>query len=99
MEYAYQICNLERKNMYAIVILNDGWVFVGDIVGTAEELVMTNVRNIRRWGTTGGLGELVKNGPTASTVLDDYGPMWMFRMSQVVGYAATDASLWGRTDG
>jgi hypothetical protein len=34
--------------------------------------VITNASNIRIWGTTNGLGELV-SGPTSKTVLDHVG--------------------------
>jgi len=53
-----------------IVVLQRGWVYVGYFTrddGTGCKL--TNASNIRVWGTTKGLPELV-NGPTKATVLD-----------------------------
>ena len=56
-----------------IVVADRGWVFVGNCTDEANgDVTIRNCRNIRQWGTTRGLGELV-NGPTAKTVLDDYG--------------------------
>ena len=55
-----------------IVILNRGWVVVGDYSELEDkmECTLTNASVIRVWGTTKGLGELAENGPTSSTKLD-----------------------------
>lgn len=68
-----------------IVIAQRGWVFVGDVTTTAEEVVIDNCKNIRRWGTTNlaGLGHLAKNGSTPSTILDDYGTVRLHPLSIV----------------
>ncbi|MCP4229079.1 MAG: hypothetical protein GY771_02890 [bacterium] len=56
-----------------IIVADKGWVFAGDCTDNEDGTVtITNAKNIRRWGTTRGLGELV-NGPTSKTVVDDYG--------------------------
>jgi hypothetical protein len=53
-----------------IVVLQRGWVAVGDYTETENEVQLDNAAIIRRWGTEEGLGELAANGPTKSTVLD-----------------------------
>ena len=55
-----------------IAVLDRGFVYVGRCHMEGQTLVITNALNIRRWGTTRGLGELV-NGPTAETKLDPIG--------------------------
>lgn len=55
-----------------IVVMDRGWVYVGVVTIRGDNVLLTNARNIRKWGTTKGLGELV-NGPTPSTVLDPVG--------------------------
>lgn len=56
-----------------IVIADRGWVFVGNCEDHEDgSLTITNCRNIRKWGTSRGLGELV-DGPTSTTVVDEYG--------------------------
>lgn len=55
-----------------IVVCDRGWVYVGDITVDADYCRIKDAYNIRRWGTTRGLGELV-SGPTATTVLDPVG--------------------------
>lgn len=59
---------------FRIVVLDKGFVFVGlcDTQSKPGLLVINKCRNIRYWGTTEGLGELV-NGPLPSTKLDDWG--------------------------
>lgn len=53
-----------------IVILQRGWVVVGDFEQDGSQCFIRNGNVIRRWGTTKGLGELATNGPTENTVLD-----------------------------
>jgi hypothetical protein len=57
---------------FAIVVLDRGFVYVGDVTCDDQWCVIKNAKNIRVWGTTKGLGELV-SGPTSKTVLDDVG--------------------------
>jgi len=53
-----------------IVVFHRGWIAVGKYTATLDEVTLTNCADIRRWGTTQGLGEIAKNGPTSNTVLD-----------------------------
>lgn len=55
-----------------IVVVDNGFVFVGDIVTDKTHCLILNCRNIRVWGTTKGLGELV-SGPLKATVVDACG--------------------------
>jgi hypothetical protein len=56
-----------------IIVADRGWVFVGTCQDNDDgSVTITNCRNIRRWGTTQGLGELV-NGPLEGTKHDAYG--------------------------
>ena len=68
---------MEKKTVskgFAIVVADRGWVYIGDVEYSREDGAMiTNARNIRRWGTERGLGQLAKSGPTDETKLDDYG--------------------------
>lgn len=65
-----------------IVIAQRGWVFVGDVREAGEDLVITGAKNIRRWGTTRGLGEL-RSGPTPDTEADEYGTVRIHRLAVV----------------
>lgn len=57
-----------------IVALDRGFVFVGTVSDEGENIRISNARNIRRWGTTKGLGELV-DGPKPNTQLDPVGEL------------------------
>lgn len=52
-----------------IVILQRGWIYVGRLTKDGNLCKLHNAHNIRTWGTTKGLPELV-HGPTSSTKLD-----------------------------
>lgn len=52
-----------------IVVLDRGFVYVGNVRDEGDYVIITNAKNIRVWGTKNGLGEL-RNGPLSSTILD-----------------------------
>jgi len=55
-----------------IVVLDRGFVYVGDVTIDNYFLTIDKASNIRYWGTKNGLGELV-NGPLNETKLDKIG--------------------------
>ena len=55
-----------------IVVVDRGYVYIGVVQETIDFVKMNNAKNIRYWGTTKGLGELV-NGPLKNTKLDVVG--------------------------
>ena len=55
-----------------IVVLDRGFVVIGDVTDLGDKLRIVAARTIRRWGTTKGLGEIVA-GPTSSTVHEALG--------------------------
>lgn len=65
-----------------IVVAQRGWVFVGCVSTEGDDLVIRNAKNIRRWGTTRGLGEL-RNGPLSETKVDEYGTVQLPLLSVV----------------
>lgn len=60
------------ENGLQIVVVTEGFVYVGNVFVNEKWVIVENALNIRRWGTTRGLGEL-RNGPTEETVLDYVG--------------------------
>ena len=52
-----------------IVVLQRGWIYIGRFEKTGNDCKLINAYNIRFWGTSKGLPELV-NGATSSTKLD-----------------------------
>lgn len=77
----------------SIVILQRGWVFVGDLTKNGEEFTLSNAQNIQRWGTTEGLGQLALSGPTSATVLKPAGTV-RFHELTVVARLDVDDSKW-----
>jgi hypothetical protein len=64
----------EKKEMGSqIVVLDRGFVYQGNVTKLGDEVTIENAKNIRRWGTSKGLGELAANGPQPNTVLDEAG--------------------------
>lgn len=53
-----------------IVVLQRGWVLVGEFSQLKENCTLENAAVVRIWGTTKGLGQLAVEGPTSSTKLD-----------------------------
>jgi hypothetical protein len=64
---------LKLKSPNQIVVLDRGFIYVGRVEIQGDMVTITNARNIRRWGTSKGLGELANDGPTPKTQLDTAG--------------------------
>lgn len=62
-----------RPTVKQIVVLQRGWVVIGEVSRDGEDVTISEASVIRRWGTTRGLGELALEGPKANTVLDPAG--------------------------
>ncbi len=77
-----------------IVVLQRGWVAVGEYSQTATEATLTNAATIRVWGTTKGLGELAADGPTSSTKLDKAGTIRFERLTTVLVIDVKDDAKW-----
>jgi len=53
-----------------ILVLQRGWLSVGEYSCDGEHITLKNSSTIRKWGTTRGLGQIANDGPTKDTVLD-----------------------------
>lgn len=69
--------------MIKIVILQRGWVFIGKFSNEGSECKLENAYNIRRWGTSEGLGELALKGKQAETKLDKVGTVTFHELTTV----------------
>lgn len=72
VEYVRKDALPEPSGDIKIVVLERGFVYVGHVTMEPDFVNIRNARNIRYWGTTKGLGELV-NGPLSTTKIDDVG--------------------------
>lgn len=76
-----------------IVILDRGFVYVGDVTVEDDWVTVRNGANVRRWGTQKGLGELASKGPTKSTELDPV-PELRAPMRALIALIACEPSAW-----
>ena len=53
----------------AIVVLDRGWIFVGDLATEGGVTTLSNCANLRKW-SGGGFGGMVLSPKTSSVVLD-----------------------------
>ena len=78
-----------------IVVADRGFVYIGVMSPVTAEsafVELNKAQNIRVWGTTKGLGELV-NGPTSSTKLDPVGTL-KIPMRAVISIISVDSTKW-----
>ena len=76
-----------------IVVLERGFVYVGDAVTDGTWCTITNASNVRRWGTSKGLGELAASGPLPNTKLDPAGTV-KAPMRSVIAMLSCEAARW-----
>lgn len=75
-----------------IAVLDRGFIYIGDVATDGKWCYIENAWNIRRWGTTRGLGELV-DGPTSDTQLDRVGSVRM-PMTTLQHLIAVEVEQW-----
>jgi hypothetical protein len=76
-----------------IVVLQRGWVYIGRFERNGNDCKLHNAYNIRSWGTTKGLPELV-NGATSSTKLDKCEGIIEFDWLTVIHTITVNQSKW-----
>lgn len=75
-----------------IVVLDRGFVYVGRVQTDDRWVYITDAKNIRYWGTTNGLGELV-SGPRPETKLDPVGSI-KASFKALIHLIAVDEKKW-----
>lgn len=68
------------------------------VVGERKEIAdgfmsLENCAVVRRWGTTAGLGQIAKDGPTENTILDATPPM-SIPLTAIINTIECDAEKW-----
>lgn len=53
-----------------IVVLDRGWIVIGNVEEKEGKTYIKNPSVIRKWGTSNGLGELAIKGKLPNTILD-----------------------------
>lgn len=65
------IINEYKASPIQIVVLNRGWIVVGNVEEKDGKTYIKKPSIIRNWGTKKGLGELAMNGKLPNTILDE----------------------------
>lgn len=78
---------------FAIVVADRGFVYVGKTRVDDSFAIIEDARNIRRWGTSRGLGELALEGPKENTALDPVGTV-RIPARAVISIIDTEAAKW-----
>jgi hypothetical protein len=76
-----------------IVVLQRGWIYIGRFERTGNDCKLHSAYNIRSWGTTKGLPELV-NGATKDTKLDKCEGIVEFDWLTVIHTITVNKSKW-----
>lgn len=79
-----------------IVVINQGFVYIGRVERTPTIVVIRGAACIREWGTTAGLGQIAKDGPTQQTKLD-MSPTVYVERPQVIFYVECVEEKWAGT--
>lgn len=66
-----------------IVVAQRGWVFIGLYAEDGDNVTLTRAKNVRRWGTTIGIGQLAAEGPLPATKLDPAGEVTLHKLAVV----------------
>ena len=81
------------KKDIKIVILQRGWVFIGQWFQKGSNCWLENAYCIRKWGTTKGLGQLAMEGKLNDTELDKT-PTVRFHELTVIATINCDEGKW-----
>ena len=81
-----------------IVVVDNGFVYVGNVHREAGFFIITNCFNVRRFGTTGGIGQLAMEGPTSETALDRTAPV-LIPDNKLCHLMAVSETRWASTIG
>lgn len=76
-----------------VVVLDRGFVYVGEVLRKGDMYVMPAGRNIRYWGTDKGLHQLVTSGPTTDSKVDAPA-LVRIPARAVISLHETDGALW-----
>lgn len=83
----------EKSYGTRIVVLQRGWVVVGNLYKMGQDFTLRNASVIRNWGTDKGLGQIANGGPTANTKLDPSPDIHFHELTVVMAISCKE-SVW-----
>jgi len=94
VDYAPVGSQVQYEGDIKIVILQRGWVMVGRFERNGSDCKLHDSYNVRRWGTSEGLGELAHKGKLPETMLDKNYGIVEFDYLTVVASIACSEEVW-----
>lgn len=95
IEKSLEECKLVRGGRH-IVVLDRGWIFVGDLILEKEDVyILSNAKNVRKW-ETGGFGGLTKSAKNSGAVLDESEPLKFHKSAMI--FCVPVKSGWGENE-
>ena len=83
----------KEADQFKIVVLERGFVFIGNVTETEDAIRIDGARCLIYWGTSKHLGEIASGGPTKDTKLGAVCVVEAFK-SQVICQIPADTSKW-----
>ena len=84
-----------KEGEIKIVILQRGWVVIGRYSEKGEYCYLNDAYVIRRWGTSGGLGQLALQGKQTETKLEKTGIIKFHKLTSVA-ILDCEFSIWDK---
>jgi hypothetical protein len=78
---------------FQFAIVDNGFVYVGNIIRDGEYYAITSCHNVRKAGTTKGFGQLAIEGPLKETALDKC-PTVLVPVNRLCHFIACNADAW-----
>lgn len=78
-----------------IVVVDRGWIFIGNVFKGSCSTLIKNAYVIRRWGTSEGLGELCLKGKLENTILEKCLDVEI-PLKSIIAYFDCDQDKWNK---
>ena len=82
------------KEGFCLVVLDQGFIFLGNLEIKGDFGVIKNARCLRRWTSGRGLEWHIEEGGKIDTVIDGKGRDRKFHISKLQNWAKTDEAIW-----
>jgi hypothetical protein len=81
-----------------IVVCQRGFIYAGNVTKNGDYIVINDAVNIRRWGTSRGLGELAAKGNQPETKADACGTVRVHQLAVVAMIDCDGVSIHASTE-
>ncbi len=81
-----------------IVVCQRGFIYAGNVTKNGDYIVINDAVNIRRWGTSRGLGELASKGNQPETKADACGTVRVHQLAVVAMIDCDGVSIHASTE-